>query len=340
MIGIREAIKRLAAGRSLSLEDTTGVMNAIMSGEATPVEIAGFLVALAMKGETVEEVAGAALAMREHATHVPSGRQDLIDTCGTGGDSLFTFNISTVSAFVAAGAGAAVAKHGNRAMSGRYGSADLLEGLGVNLSASPETVGRCIDRVGIGFLFAMNLHPAMRFAGPVRRELGVRTVFNLLGPLTNPAGAKRQLIGVYDPSRVTFLARTLHLLGSERALVVHGDCGLDEISIAAPTMVSELRDGRVIEYAVTPEQFGLDRAGLDTIQCDTPQQSLAMARAVLEGEKGPPRDVVLLNAAAAIYVAGLVNSLDEGVERARLAIDSGAAKAKVDALVRESQNES
>lgn len=334
MIGVREALKQVTSGKSLSLDETHHVMSEIMSGNVSPVHIAGLLVALSMKGETAEEIAGAAMAMRHHATRVVCKRADLIDTCGTGGDGLHTFNVSTVSAFVAAGAGVAVAKHGNRAMSGHYGSADLLEGLGVRIDVPPEKVAECIDTIGIGFLFAMQLHPAMKHAGPVRRELGVRTAFNVLGPLTNPAGARRQLVGVYDPSRVTFLARVLDLLGCERAMVVHGDCGLDEVSISAPTMISELVDGRIHEYAVTPEDLGLHRAGIETIQVDDPEQSLRMANEVLDGRHGAPRDIVLMNAAAAILIAGAAENLADGVEQARRAIDSGAARDKVDALVR------
>jgi anthranilate phosphoribosyltransferase len=326
-----EALGKVVSGLSLDAEEARAAFESIMDGLVPPARLAAFLVALRMRGETVTEIAAFARVMRERATRVRSPRPALLDTCGTGGDGAGTFNISTLSAIVAAGAGAAVAKHGNRSVSGRCGSADLLQGLGVRVDAPVDAVERSLGEIGLGFLFAPALHDAMRHAAPVRRELGVRTVFNLLGPLTNPAGASRQLLGVFDPAWVEALALALRELGSERAMVVHGD-GLDEIALHAETRVAELRDGRVRTYTLRPEDAGLARAPLAAIRGGDVRENVAIARSVLAGEKGPRRDVVLLNAAAALTVAGGAGDLREGVALAGRAIDSGAAARLVDRL--------
>jgi anthranilate phosphoribosyltransferase len=310
----------------------TEVMRTIMTGDATQAQIGGFLVGLRMKGETVEEIAAAAAVMRELATRVEVSREHLVDTCGTGGDASKTFNISTTSAFVAAGADARVAKHGNRSVSSSSGSADLLEAAGVVVELQPEAVARCVDEVGVGFMFAPMHHGAMRHAIGPRREMGVRTVFNLLGPLTNPAGAPNQVVGVFSRNWVEPLAQVLHQLGSENVMVVHSEDGLDELSVGAPTHVAELRGGEVRCYSMSPEDVGLGRSGLDAMRAGSVEESLAITRAVLADRPGPARDIVLLDAGAAIYVAGLADSLTEAVERARESIASGAARARLERL--------
>ncbi len=330
---IRDAIERVVGGGSLAMEEAATVMDEIMRGAATPAQFGAFVAALRMKGESVDEIAGMARVMREHALRVDAGG-DLVDTCGTGGDGAGTFNVSTTAAFVAAGAGARVAKHGNRAMSGACGSADVLEALGARIDLSPEGVAACIDRAGFGFMFAQRYHPSMRFAAPPRREIGIRTVFNILGPLTNPAGARAQVIGVADADSAAKMAAALGRLGSERALVVHGNDGMDEISIADATRVWELRDGAVREYVVAPEDFGLRRARLGDIGAANAEESAGMLRAVLAGEVGAARDIALLNAAAALVAAGRVGSLREGVEAAAAAVDGGEALARMEAFVR------
>ncbi len=330
---IQSAIRAVTKRRDLSRSEMTEVMRTIMTGEATPSQIGGFLVGLRMKGETVQEIAAAAAVMRELATHVDVAPERLVDTCGTGGDGARTFNISTTSAFVAAGAGARVAKHGNRSVSSSSGSADLLEAAGVSVDLPPQAVARCVDEVGVGFMFAPHHHGAMRHAIGPRREMGVRTVFNLLGPLTNPAGAPNQVIGVFSPAWVEPLARVLGELGSRHVMVVHSEDGLDEISVCAPTRVAELREGAVRSYTVEPETFGVERAGLDGLRAESVADSLERTRAVLAGEVGPARDVVTLNAGAAIYVAGLAADLAEAVASARQSIDSGAARERLAALV-------
>ncbi|MCE5217930.1 anthranilate phosphoribosyltransferase [bacterium] len=329
---LKTILDELVSGRDLAPEQAYGALNVIMSGNATDAQIGGFLIALRMKGETAEEIGGFARAMRDNAVPIRTSRKNVIDTCGTGGDRVDTFNISTAAALVAAGAGVAIAKHGNRAVSSRCGSADVLKAVGVNIEASPEVVSHCLDEIGIGFLFAPTLHPAMRYAIGPRRELGLRTVFNVLGPLTNPAGARRQLIGVFAPQYTELLAEALLTLGSEHALVVHGLVGMDEISTVGETQVSELRDGAVTTQTWTPEQFGIERAELDQISGGDPQTCAALLMAVLEGEKGPRRDIVLLNAAAAIYIGGLARSMEEGLEKAAASLDSGAARTKLEAL--------
>lgn len=329
---LKTILDELVSGRDLTPEQAYRALNVIMNGDATDAQIGGFLIALRMKGETAEEIGGFARAMRDNAVPIRTCRRNVIDTCGTGGDRVDTFNISTVAALVASGAGVAIAKHGNRAVSSRCGSADVLKEVGVNIEAPPEVVSHCLDEIGIGFLFAPTLHPAMRYAIGPRRELGLRTVFNVLGPLTNPAGARRQLIGVFAPQYTELLAGALLTLGSEHALVVHGLVGMDEISTVGETQVSELRDGAVTTQIWTPEQFGIKRAELDQISGGDPRTCAAILTSVLEGEKGPRRDIVLLNAAAGIYIGGLAGSMEEGLEMAAASLDSGAAKAKLEAL--------
>lgn len=333
---IVEAIRRLLDGEDLGRETARAVMQQIMGGEATDAQIGAYLIALRCKGETAEEIAGSAELMRQKATPVPSSRQPLVDTCGTGGDGAGTFNISTTVAFVAAGAGLAVAKHGNRAVSSKSGSADVLKELGVNVEADATAVGRCIDEVGIGFLFAPMLHGAMKHAIGPRREIGARTVFNVLGPLTNPAGARRQLIGVYDPKLTETLARVLHSLGAERAFVVHGLDGLDEITLTGPTRVSELADAAVSTYEISPEQFGMRPCAAADLEGGDAAANAAILSEILDGAAGPRRDVVLLNAAAAIAAGGLAGDLAAGLDRARESIDSGKARAALEGLKRAS----
>ena len=333
---IREAIEAVVSGESLSMEAAAQVMNEIMSGEATPAQFGAFVTALRLKGETVDEIAGMAQVMREHSLHVQVDGP-LVDTCGTGGDGSGTFNISTAAAFVAAGAGAKIAKHGNRAMSGSSGSADVLEALGAKIDLSPASVARCINETGFGFMFAQGFHPSMRFAATPRREIGIRTVFNILGPLTNPAGAGAQVIGVADASMANKMAQVLGRLGSRRALVVHGSDGLDEISITGPTRIWELEDGNVSGYEISPEDAGLSRAPLNEIQASDAEASARIFRAVLEGEPGAARDIVVLNAAAALLAGELVGSLEEGVQAAAASVDSGKALQSLEAFVALSQ---
>ena len=327
---IREAIARVVDGGTLSEAESRAVMEEIMEGRATDAQIAAFLVALRMRGETVEELVGAANAMREKATEVPIG-VDAVDTCGTGGDGAGTFNISTVAAFVVAGAGVPVAKHGNRSVSSRCGSADLLEALGIRLDLPPETLARCVEEVGIGFLFAPLLHRAMKHAIGPRREIGVRTLFNLLGPVTNPAGVRRQVLGVYSPDRVEQMAKVLKDLGTKRALVVHGD-GMDEVTICGPTLVGELKDRGVRTYQVVPEDFGFRRVELRELSGGDTRTNAEIAEGVLKGEPGPKRDVVVLNAGAAIWIGGKASSWEEGVQMAQEAIEDGMAWSKVEEL--------
>lgn len=331
---MQSAIRAVTEGRDLSSEEMTRVMRTVMSGEATQAQIGGFLVGLRMKGETVEEIAAAAGVMRELATPVKASGPHLVDTCGTGGDGAATFNISTASAFVVAGAGGKVAKHGNRAMSSKSGSADVLEAAGVKLDLTPAQVGTCIEEAGVGFMFAPSHHGAMKHAIAPRREMGVRTVFNLLGPLTNPASAPNQLIGVFDAAWVEPVAQVLARLGSHHVMVVHGLDGLDEISIAAATATAELKDGTVRTRELTPEQFGLKRVPDSALAVSSVDESLALIRKVFDNESGPARDVVALNGGAAIYVAGLSETLEAGVEKALETLASGAARERLDTLVR------
>ena len=341
---ITEALRTLVDRRDLSRTEATAAMEAIMSGAATDAQIAAFLTALRMKGETVEELIGFAQVMRQKVVRVrtrrdevaalaDTGREMLIDTCGTGGDATGTFNVSTATAFVVAGAGLRVAKHGNRSVSSLCGSADVVERLGVSLELTPQKVGRCIDEVGIGFLYAPLLHTAMKHVMPARREMGVRTVFNILGPLTNPASANAQVIGVYSPVLTEPLARVLADLGTVRAFVVHGADGLDEISNTGESRVSEVRDGTVRTFIVRPEDFGLPRATIADLQGGDRDQNAEIIRALLGGEPGAKRDIVVMNAAAALVAGGQARDFKEGAASAARAIDGGAARAKLDALI-------
>jgi len=329
--GLQEVLGKVVEGDRLSAPEARSSFEAIMDGRVPPARLAAFLIGLRMRGETVVEITEFARVMRERVTRIRCDAPVILDTCGTGGDGSATFNISTLAAFVVAAAGVVVAKHGNRSVSSRCGSADLLQGLGVRVDVPVETVERSLREVGLGFLFAPALHGAMRHAAPVRRELGVRTVFNILGPLTNPAGARHQLLGVYDPSRLRLMAEVLKELGGERAMVVHGD-GLDEITLHGPTRVAELRDGRVLERDLTPEDAGLPRVRLEELAGGEVETNVAIARAVLSGVRGPRRDVVLLNAGAALTVAGRADDLREGVEIAAQAIDSGGAQRVLERL--------
>lgn len=333
-----QAIRAMTERRDLSAADMESVMRAIMTGQATPAQIGGFLIGLRMKGETVEEIAAAAQVMRELAAKVQVSGAHVVDTCGTGGDGASTFNISTASALVTAAAGAKVAKHGNRSVSSSSGSADVLEAAGVNLDLSPEQVARCVEEIGVGFLFAPRHHSAMKHAIGPRKEMGVRTLFNLLGPLTNPAAAPNQVLGVFSSDWVEPLAHVLQRLGSRHVLVVHAEDGLDEISIGAPTQVAELKNGEITDYCIEPEFYGMDRSDVSTLAVKDAEASLAMIRGVLDDQAGPARDIVCLNAGAAIYAADLVDSLEEGVRRASEVIASGAARAKLEELVRLTQS--
>jgi len=343
---IREAISRVIEGQDLDEEQMVGAMNEIMGGEASPAQIGSFITALRMKGETIDEISGAARVMRDKATRIETGVQIdkgemLVDTCGTGGDCSGTFNVSTATAFIVAAAGLPVAKHGNRSISSKCGSADVLEALGVNLDLTPEQVGICVKEVGIGFLFAPMLHGAMKYAIGPRREIGVRTIFNVLGPLTNPAGANVQLLGVYSPDLCEKMARVLGRLGSLRALVVCGADNVDEFTVTGDTEVAELVDGDVRTYKVSPEDMGFSRSNLNDLKGgDTPEESANILRDLLGGSDGPKRDMLLLNSGAALYIAGRASDLKAGVEEAAKIIDSGGALAKLDALVKFSQNPS
>jgi len=332
---VASAIARVSDGNPLSEAEARRVMGIIMDGEATPAQISGLVVAMRMKGETVDEIVGFARAMRERATPVRPAVARYIDTCGTGGDGLHTFNVSTTTAFVVAGAGVPVAKHGNRAVSSSAGSADVLEALGVNIALDAAGMARCIDECGVGFLFAQSLHASMRHAGGPRREIGIRTVFNILGPLTNPAGAKRQLLGVYDAQLAPLMAEVAGRLGAERTLVVNGHPGMDEVSASGPTTIAEFdaAAGGVRSYTITPEEVGIARSTLADIAGGDAAANALLVRAVLAGEHGPRRDVVLMNAAAALLAAGEVIDLAAGVVRARESIDSGRALSSLDRLV-------
>ncbi len=332
-MNIKEAIARLLENQNLTEAEAEAVMEQIMTGQTTPAQIGGFLVALRLKGETVEEVTGFARAMRRNAIAVSPRQDSLVDTCGTGGDGTHTFNISTAAAFVTAGAGLTVAKHGNRSVSSKCGSADVLETLGVCLDLSPDKVADCIDEVGIGFLFAPRLHPAMKHAIGPRREMGVRTVFNILGPLTNPAGAQVQVLGVYDGALTEMMAQVLGSLGSQAAFVVHGADGLDELSTTGPNQVAQLQDGYVNTFTLDPLELGLPRATLSDLKGGDAEENGAIVCAILDGEPGPKRDVVLLNASAALVAEGSAGDLTEGLGMAARSIDSGAARARLDALV-------
>ena len=333
---IQEAISSVVSGLHLSAEDAAQVMEEIMTGEATPAQFGAFVTALRLKGETPDEIAGMARVMREKALRVQSDG-DLVDTCGTGGDGSHTINVSTIAAFVTAGAGLKVAKHGNRAITSACGSADVMEAAGVKVDLGPEAVEQCIRDVGIGFMFAPTFHPAMRYAGPPRREIGIRTVFNILGPLTNPAGARSQVLGVADGALGEKMAMVLQRLGCQHALVVHGEDGLDEISIAAPSQIWELKDGNIYNFSVTPEDLGLSRASASDVQGSSIEDNLAAMNGVLSGERGPARDIVLLNASAALAAGNAVDNLKQGIMAASESIDSGKAMDKLRALAELSQ---
>lgn len=334
----KQTLEHVLAGQDLCHTDMLTIMQQVMGGELTPAQIAGLVIALRVKGESVDEITAAATVMRQLSTKVKiSDDNHLIDTCGTGGDGIQTFNISTVSAFVAAAAGAKVAKHGGRSVSSTCGSADVLEALGVNVNLTPQQVAKCVDEIGIGFMFAPNHHSAMKHAAPVRRELGVRTIFNLLGPLTNPATARRQVMGVFDKALTGKLAKVLQKLGSEHVLVVHGADGMDEISFTGDTHIAELKDGKLTEYTVNPTQFGLKIHALKSIKVDNAEQSKSMILDVLNGKavggtQSAAREIVLLNAGAAIYTAGLQPNIRDGIEHAAKVIDNGQALAKLEAL--------
>ncbi|MER3397595.1 MAG: anthranilate phosphoribosyltransferase [Chloroflexota bacterium] len=333
---IREAIAKITAGENLSAAEAAEVMAEIMDGSATPAQVGAFLVGLRMKGETADEITGMARVMRARCRRV-DGLTGLVDTCGTGGDGFGTFNISTAAAFVAAGAGLKVAKHGNRAMSSRCGSADVLEALGVKIDLEPQDVAACIREEGIGFLFAPLYHPAMKHAAGPRREVGIRTVFNWLGPLTNPAGAEYQVLGVADAAAAPKLAQALQNLGTRRAFVVHGHDGVDEVSISAPTTVYDVSPDGIRTFVLSPEELGLKRASLMEVAGGTAALNAVLVREVLTGVPGPRRDVVVLNAAAALVVGGAAEDFQEGIELARRSIDSGAAQAKLEGLISRSR---
>lgn len=335
---IKEILEKLTRKENLKTEEAYQVMDLIMKGEMNEVEIAAYLVALRCKGETVEEILGSCQAIRQHSVKISPTRGPLVDTCGTGGDARGSFNVSTVSAFVAAGAGAVVAKHGNRAVSGKCGSADLCEALGVKLDLTSENVELCLNTIGIAFLYAPMMHPAMANALPARKKLGMRTIFNLLGPLNNPAGARRQLLGVYDEELTEKMAAVLASLGSEHAMIVAGKDGLDEITLTAETKISELREGKIFTYYLAPEDFGLKRVSMDKLRSEGPAESLRICLEILNGKDGPCRDMVLLNSGAVLYVAGIASDLREGIQLAKTSIDSGAALAKLKVLVEFASN--
>jgi anthranilate phosphoribosyltransferase len=334
MFSPQEAINRLSDKREIFFDEMVDLFRQVMEGKVTPVQLSAILMGLHVKSESVSEIAAAAQVMREFATKVVvNDPTNLVDTCGTGGDKAHTFNISTTAAFVAAAAGAKVAKHGGRSVSSKSGSADVLEALGVNLNLTPEQVAESLAQVGIGFMFAPSHHPAMKYAAPVRKELGMRTILNILGPLTNPAGAPNQVMGVFHSDLVGIQARVLKQLGSKHVMVVHGDDGLDEITLSGRTHVAELKHGFVTEFAIEPKQFGLDTAPIEAIRAADKDASKAMLLDVLNNKSGPPKDIVMLNAGAAIYVAGITSDLWGGVAKAREMIESGAARQKLDALV-------
>jgi len=337
-MNLQQAIRAVTEKRDLTEDEMSQVMRLIMTGEASQAQIGGFLIGLRMKGETVDEITAAAKVMRFLAEKVEVSGPNLVDTCGTGGDGANTFNVSTCCAMVAAAAGAKVAKHGNRSISSKSGSADVLEAAGVNLELDASQVAKCVDEVGVGFMFAPKHHGAMKHAIGPRREMGVRTIFNVLGPLTNPAGAPNQVIGVFDKALVEPLANVLQRLGSEHVMVVHADDGMDEISIGSATNVAELKDGQVSTYRIEPEQFGLQKGDVASLAVDGAEQSLAVINRVLDNQPGAARDIVLLNAGAAIYTSGIAESLEAGINKAKEVIESGAAKAKFAHLIKYSQS--
>ncbi|MEE9574677.1 MAG: anthranilate phosphoribosyltransferase [Gammaproteobacteria bacterium] len=335
---IQSAIQSVIDKKHLNNDEMRSVMQNIMTGECTDAQIAGFLVGLRSKGETIEEISAAAQIMRQLASRVHINRENLIDTCGTGGDGSSTFNISTTAAFVVAAAGGNVAKHGNRSVSSKSGSADVLEAAGVILELTSKQVAQCIEEIGIGFMFAPMHHSAMKYAIGPRRELGVRTLFNVLGPLTNPAGAKRQVMGVFSNDWLVTLATVLKNLGSEQVMIVHSHDGMDEISISAPTNIAELKNGEISTYTIEPEQFKLQRTDISTLAVESVEESLQVMYAVLDNQSGPTLDIVLLNAGAAIYTAGIKDSLAAGIESARHVIENGSARSRLDELAKLTQS--
>lgn len=330
---IKEAISNIVKNQDLTESDMMTVMNEIMTGAATPGQIGAFITALRIKGETVNEITGAAKVMREKATKIQVKGKKVVDTCGTGGDEAMTFNISTAAAFVAAGAGLIVAKHGNKSVSSKSGSADVLKALGVNIDTKVERIEECLNKIGIGFLFAPMLHGAMQYAAPVRREIGIRTIFNILGPLTNPAGARHQVIGVYDDSLTDIIGKVLINLGAEHAFIVRGEDGLDEITLTDATKITEIKNGLIKTYHIKPEDYGFKRCKPEELKGGSPELNAEILLAILKGKKGIARDIVLLNAAAAIIVGGITNSIEEGISIASGAIDSGAALEKLNRLI-------
>ena len=334
----QEALQRTIEHREIFHDEMLKIMRMIMNGELSPVMTAALITGLRVKKETIGEITAAAQVMREFSTKVKvANPSNLVDIVGTGGDGAHTFNISTCAMFVAAAAGAKTAKHGGRSVSSKSGSADVVEALGANLNLAPEQIARSIEEVGIGFMFAPNHHPAMKNVAPVRKELGIRTIFNILGPLTNPAGAPNILMGVFHSDLVGIQVRALQRLGAEHAVVVYGRDGMDEISLGAATLVGELKNGQITEYEIHPEDFGLPMASNRALRVDTPEQSVAVLRGVLDNQSGAAKDIVVLNAGAALYAANVANTIAEGVERARVAIESGAAKAKLAQFVAFSQ---
>ncbi len=333
-MNLQQVLTQIISHQEIPHDEMLALMRQIMQGEVSPVLIAAIITGLRVKKETIGEITAAAQVMREFATKVTINNDaNLVDTCGTGGDATHTFNVSTASAFVAAAAGARVAKHGGRSVSSKSGSADVLEAIGVNLNQTPQQVAQAIDEIGVGFMFAPNYHGAMKYAAPVRRELGVRTLFNILGPLTNPAGAKNQVLGVFSAELVSMLVQVLQRLGSEHVMIVNGQDGLDEITIAGTTNVAELKQGKIIEYTIKPEDFNLTSAPIETIQVLDSDQAQTMLLSVLENKPGPALDIVLLNAGAAIYVAGITQSLEQGVIEAKTVIASGVAMNKLQQLI-------
>ncbi len=335
---IQSAIQTVIDKKNLSNDEMRDVMRNIMTGECADAQIAGFLVGLRSKGETVDEITAATRVMRELASQVHINQENLIDTCGTGGDGHSTFNISTTAAFVVSAAGGNVAKHGNRSVSSKSGSADVLESAGIKLELTPEQVAQCVEKVGIGFMFAPIHHSAMKHAIGPRRELGVRTLFNVLGPLINPAGAKRQVMGVFSYDWLETLANVLKNLGSEQVMIVYSEDGMDEISISAPTNIAELKDGKIKTYKIEPEQFGIQRADISTLVVENVEDSLKVLHAVLDNQASPAQDIVLLNAGAAIYTAGIVDTLSAGVDSARRVIANGSARFRLDELAKVTQS--
>jgi len=338
-MNINEAIKAVISRQNLNENEMHDVMSSIMTGQTTDAQIGAFLVGLSMKGETIEEITASAKVMRALATSVELSSNDyLVDTCGTGGDGLGLFNISTASAFVVAAAGGRVAKHGNRSISSKSGSADVLEAAGINLNINPELISRCIEEIGVGFMFAPAHHSAMKHAIGPRKELAVRTIFNVLGPLTNPAKAPNQIMGVYDKGLVEPIANVLKGLNSRHVMVVHSEDGLDEFSIAKKTYVAELKDNNISTYTVHPHDFGFEEGNLDSIKAENADQSLALINEAFSGKKGVARDIIALNAGAAIYVSGLVNSLNEGIQKAKQVLSDGTAREKLEAYIHASNS--